>query len=76
MPSALSSGDLRAEIEAAVAAGRSFEEIDSGILAAEELAELDAENRDALWLYAWGCVEQAEDGRFVRGPAAVAAEHD
>jgi hypothetical protein len=76
MASALSSGDLRAEIEAAVAAGRSFEEIDSGILEADGLDELDAEQRDALWLYAWGCLQRAEDGLFVAHPAAVAAEHD
>jgi hypothetical protein len=76
MASLVRTGDLRAEIEAAVAAGRSFEEIDAGILASHELDELDLEQRDALWLYAWGCLQRAEDGLFVVHPAAVAAEHD
>jgi hypothetical protein len=66
--------DLRAEIETAVASGKTFDEIDEQILASER--DLDQEERDALWLYAWGCTEKAEQGLFMPHPAAVAAEHD
>ena len=76
MASLVRAGDLRAEIEAAVAAGKTFEEIDARILTSHEVDELDSEQRDALWLYAWGCLQRAGDGLFVAHPAAVAAEHD
>jgi hypothetical protein len=74
MPGTVAIPDLRAEIEAAVASGKTFNEIDDQILASER--DLDQEERDALWLYAWGCSEKAEQGLFMPHPAAVDAEHD
>jgi hypothetical protein len=74
MPGTVAIPDLRAEIEVAVASGKTFEEIDDQILSSE--GDLDQEERDALWLYAWGCTEKAEQGLFMPHPAAVDAEHD
>jgi hypothetical protein len=62
----MSSSALRREIDAAVGAGRSLEQIDNEILAPCALSE-DA--RSALWLYAWGSV-----GRAGTGEAAVIGE--
>ena len=62
----VSSSALRREIDAAVSAGSSLDQIDNEILAPCALSE-DA--RSALWLYAWGAV-----GRAGKGDAAVIGE--
>jgi hypothetical protein len=52
----VSSRTLRREIDAAVRAGRTLEEIDSEILAP---CALNEDTCAAVWLYAWGCLEGA-----------------
>jgi hypothetical protein len=49
---------LRREIQAAVQAGRSVDEIDAEIISP---CALDPDARSALWLFAWGCIERAAD---------------
>jgi hypothetical protein len=56
----VSSSALRREIDTAVSAGRSLEQIDNELLAPCALSE-DA--RSALWLYAWGAVGRAATGQ-------------
>ena len=63
MARVVSSRTLRREVDAAVRAGSTLEEIDSQILAP---CALNEDTRAAVWLYAWGCLEQP--GR--RQPAA------
>lgn len=60
MARVVSSRTLRREVDAAVRQGSTLEEIDSQILAP---CALNEDTRAAVWLYAWGCFEQAERGR-------------
>jgi len=67
---------LRREIEAAVAAGRSLDEIESEVI---DPCALNDEARAALWLYANGCLGRAAaerlplvDRRAAMGPPAPA----
>ena len=62
----VSSSALRREVDAAVRAGKTLEEIDTEILAP---CALNEDARSALWLYAWGAVGRAEvaDGTVVGG---------
>jgi hypothetical protein len=49
---------LRERVEEAVRAGDSLDEIQTEIV---DSAPLPDEMRDALWLYAWGLLEQDHD---------------
>jgi hypothetical protein len=55
----VSTSSLRREVDAAVRAGKSLEEIDNEILAP---CALNEDARSALWLYAWGAVGRAQTG--------------
>jgi hypothetical protein len=55
----VSTRTLRREIDEAVLAGQSLEQIESEVIAP---CALDAEARAALWLYADGCLTRAAAG--------------
>ena len=66
---------LRREIDAAVAAGRSLDEIEGEVIGP---CALNDEARAALWLYADGCLSRAAAGhlpvfvdRDITGPGAA-----
>jgi hypothetical protein len=52
----MSAGELLIEVELAVLAGRSLEQIEAEILAS---SGLDEESQSAVWLYAWSYRECA-----------------
>lgn len=49
---------LREEIDELVAAGASLHEIERDVI---ERAPLGEDARDALWLYAWGCLRRQRE---------------
>jgi hypothetical protein len=53
---------LRDVIDVLITDGASLAEIERDVI---ETSELEEDSRDALWLYAWGCLERQ------RPPAAV-----
>ena len=53
---------LRERVEEAVRAGESLDEIQNDIV---DSAPLPDDMRDALWLYAWGLLEQDRDHALV-----------
>lgn len=57
---------IRELIEERIAAGASLEEIEDELLAGAPMSE---ELRDALWLYAWGCLERRRDAQRPRAAA-------
>jgi hypothetical protein len=59
---------LRREIEAAARAGKTWEEIAQML----DSCALNEDTREALWLYAWGCLQRS-DGAAPTGTASVAA---
>ena len=59
---------LRAQVAEAVDEGAGLEEVEARVI---DPAPVDAESRDALWLYAWNLLEQDLHGpRFRRTPPA------
>jgi hypothetical protein len=57
---------LHEQVAEAVDAGADLHEVEARVI---EGAPVDAESRDALWLYAWGLLERHADGpRFHRSP--------
>jgi len=58
---------LKEKVAEAVGEGADLHEVEERLI---EGAPVDAESRDALWLYAWGLLERAEgEGpRFQRAP--------
>ena len=66
-----SSSLLRREVDAAVRAGKSLEEIDNEILAP---CALNDDARSALWLYAWGAVGRRSSDIGVVGAGAEALD--
>jgi hypothetical protein len=60
---------LREKVAEAVDEGADLKELEASVI---DHASLDAESRDALWLYAWNLLEQDHKAaaRFLRTPAA------
>ncbi len=57
---------LREQVAEAVGEGADLHEVEERLI---EAAPVDAEGRDALWLYAWGLLERDDDRvRFQRSP--------
>ena len=58
---------LREQVDEAVDEGADLHEVEVRVI---EHAPVEPEARDALWLYAWGLLERAEDDgpRFHRAP--------
>ena len=57
---------LREQVAEAVDEGADLHEVEERLI---EAAPVDAEGRDALWLYAWGLLERDErPGGFHRAP--------
>jgi hypothetical protein len=57
---------LVTQVELALIAGRTLEQIEAEILVR---CEVDEESKAAAWLYAWSCENQPRDGQlpFARG---------
>ena len=56
---------LREQVDEAVGEGADLGEVEERVI---EAAPVDAEDRDALWLYAWGLLERDDEPRFQRAP--------
>ena len=57
---------LREQVAEAVDEGADLHEVEARVI---ESAPVDAEGRDALWLYAWGLLERDDDDiRLQRSP--------
>ena len=56
---------LQEKVAEAGDGGADLHEVEERLI---EPAPVDAESRDALWLYAWGLIERDEDERFQRTP--------
>ena len=58
---------LKEQVDRAVGEGADLHEVEVRVI---DGAPVEPEARDALWLYAWGLLERAEDDgpRFYRAP--------
>ena len=62
MSTAARAGALLSEVELALVAGRSLEQIEAEVLAG---CELDVDSVAAMWLYAWSREDRANSRRFL-----------
>jgi hypothetical protein len=56
---------LREQVEEAVGEGADLHELEARVI---DPAPVDAESRDALWLYAWNLLESHGEGPGFRRP--------
>ena len=58
---------LREKVAEAVDEGAGLQELEDHVI---DHAPVDAESRDALWLYAWNLLELEREGQRFRRPTA------